>query len=195
MSTTPVPYGLTPVAPASVRGPGVVQVRRDVFWQNVVREILLGLAAAAAAETGRLSATPTGAANGADPVSEMFDGRMGLITSLGQRIPIADVVPVFSVSSPSSPEDRTRSTDVQCTVFRIRTPMGESYTLPVTQIVGFHSLSDALADQLEAAAQEMEAIDDDGSRLPFGFAAYTALAHSEAAAKNGPEAGAGIGTE
>ncbi|RMH26532.1 MAG: hypothetical protein D6692_09180, partial [Planctomycetota bacterium] len=162
----------------------LVQVRRDVFWQNVVREILLALAAAAANDTGRLSPSAAGAASSPSPTADLFDGRMGVITSLGQRIPIGDVVPVFAVSSPGTPEDRIRSNDVQCTIFRIRTPSGESYTLPITQIVGVHALSDQLADQLEQAARDMEDTDNDGNRLPFGFAAYTSLARSESELRN-----------
>lgn len=181
------PYGQTPAGPAFVHRPhtaDLVQVRRDVFWQNVVREVLLALAAAAANDTGRVSPTASGAASSPSPTAELFDGRMAVITALGQRIPIGDVVPVFAVSSPGTLEDRVRSNDVQCTVFRIRTPSGESYTLPITQIVGVHAFSDQLADQLEQAARNMEDTDSDGNRLPFGFAAYTSLARSESEPQN-----------
>jgi hypothetical protein len=176
----PVVYGQTPVAPVQRVHPAeLVQVRRDLFWQNVVREVLMGLAAAAAHSAGRLEASATAAASGTTPVDDMFDGRMAVITTLGQRIPIADVVPVFACSAPRTTNDRLLSADIQCTVFRIRTPGGENYTLPITQIVGVHSMSDALAEQLEAAAQEMEEEDADGNKMPFGFAAYTSLARSE----------------
>lgn len=175
-------YGQTPAGTIHPHRPhtaDLVQVRRDVFWQNVVREVLLALAAAAATDSGRISPTAAGAASSPSPTADLFDGRMAVITTLGQRIPIGDVVPVFAVSAPGTLEDRVRSNDVQCTVFRIRTPSGESYTLPITQIVGVHALSDQLADQLEQAAQSMEDTDEDGNRLPFGFAAYTSLARSE----------------
>ncbi len=173
-------YGQTPTAPVQRVHPAeLVQVRRDLFWQNVVREVLMGLSAAAAQSAGRLNATPSAVATGSSPVDSMFDGRMAVITSLGQRIPIADVVPVFACSTPRSSNDRLLSADIQCTVFRIRTPGGENYTLPITQIIGVHSMSDALAQQLEAAAQEMEEEDADGNKMPFGFAAYTSLAQSE----------------
>lgn len=175
------PYGQTPSGPPARMHPAeLVQVRRDLFWQNVVREVLMGLAAAAAADSGRLAPTPTAAVSSTSPVSSMFDGRMAVITTLGQRIPIADVVPVFACSTPNTPGDRMLSSDVQCTIFRIRTPSGENYTLPITQIVGVHSMSDALAEELEAAAQEMEEEDEDGNKMPFGFAAYTSLAQAEA---------------
>lgn len=181
-------YGLTPAGPRQTRlhPTEIVQVRRDLFWQNVVREILMGLAAAATQSSGRLTPTPTGASSSPSPVSDMFDGRMGIITSQGQRIPIADVIPVFSVSTCNHTDrgDRMLSNDVQCSVFRISTPSGESYTLPITQIVGVHSMSNALAEQLEAAARDREQTDEQGNKMPFGFGAYTALAKSESQAES-----------
>ncbi len=181
------PYGQTPTGPAPRSHPAeLVQIRRDLFWQNVVREVLMGLSAAAAQSAGRLGPSATAAASGSTPVDDMFDGRMAVITTLGQRIPIADVVPVFACSAPNTSNDRLLSADIQCTVFRIRTPGGENYTLPITQIVGVHSMSDALAEQLEAAAQEMEEEDEDGNKMPFGFAAYTSLARAEAQAPTNP---------
>lgn len=187
------PYGQSPAGPNSHQHAvphtaSMVQARRDVFWQNVTREVLMAMAAAAAASSGRVSPTPKGAANSPSPVSNMFDGRMGIITTLGQRIPIADVIPVFAVSKPGCAEDRLRSNDVQCSVFRISTPTGESYTLPIHHIAGIHSMSDALANQLEAAARAMEEKDSDGNRLPFGFGAYTSLARSESEAAAASEA-------
>lgn len=186
-----VTYGQTPAGAVNAspmpHTAAMVQARRDVFWQNVTREVLMAMAAAAAANTGRVSPTPKGAASSPSPVSDMFDGRMGIITTLGQRIPIADVIPVFAVSRPGCPEDRARSNDVQCSVFRISTPSGESYTLPIHHITGVHSMSDALANQLEAAARQMEETDETGTALPFGFAAYTSLARSEAEAASGSQ--------
>lgn len=177
----PPAYGLLPSGPPSrIHNGELVQIRRDLFWQNVVREVLMGLAAAAASNTGRLTPTPTAAASSPTPDSDMFDGRMGIITVQGQRIPVADVIPVFACSAPLSENSRTLSSDIQCTVFRIRTPSGETYTLPITQIVGVHSISDAVAEQMEAAAEKMEETDADGNKMPFGFAAYTSLARAEA---------------
>ncbi|MEZ6163557.1 MAG: hypothetical protein R3B67_03895 [Phycisphaerales bacterium] len=158
------------------------QIRRDVFWQNVCREILLGLAAAAAESSGRTGIGPSDAQMSPDPVSELFDGRMAIITSQGQRIPIADVFPVFAFSVPGDVETRIRSSDVQCTVFRISTPTGESYTLPISQIVGIHSLSQSLIEQMEQAEASIDK-DSIENRVPFGFAAYTSLARSEQQAK------------
>lgn len=164
------------MVPNSVR----VQARRDLFWSNVVRDSLMALASAAASSSARLKPTPTAAQHSTKPVDELFDGRMGIITTLGQRIPIADIFPVFACSSTGSLADRERSTDVQCTVFRITTPTGETYTLPVSQIIGIHSLSEDLIKQLEAASEDLQ---EDGPesqhRLPFGFAAYTSLSEAE----------------
>ena len=153
--------------------------RRELFWQNVVREILSSLAAAAATASGRLSATAKGAAAGGSPLLDLFDGRTAVITRLGQRIPIADVYPVFACSVPSASEhDRMLSSDVQCSVFQIRTPSGEVYTLPVHEIVAVHALSEALVKRLEQAAAEAFEGHADENR-PFGFAAFTSLARSE----------------
>lgn len=170
---------------------GLVSRRREIFWQNVVREILNDLAVTAAMYSGRLSPTAKGAASTGTPDHELFDGRTAVITRLGQRIPIADVYPVFACSVPkSSPSagagDRDLSADVQCTIFQIRTPTGEVYTLPVHEIAGVHALSGALIQQLQEAAAQAAGLDvanDDG--VPFGFAAYTNLAQSEQQAKNG----------
>lgn len=152
-----------------------VQARRDVFWQNVCREILMSLAAAAAQSSGRLGTGPSDAESSTSPVSELFDGRMGVITTLGQRIPIADVTVVFSCSFPGNELDRSISADVQCTIFRITTPTGETYTLPVSQVIGIHSVSNSLIEQMD----DQNESDDD--KVPFGFGAYTSLARSERA--------------
>jgi hypothetical protein len=178
--------GHNPDGPAlpSVTPAGRVLVRRDVFWNNVVRDILMAMASAAAASSGRLKPTVSGAQSSVNPVDELFDGRVGLMTTLGQRIPIADVYPVFSCSSIVPGTDRSLSSDVQCTIFRILTPSGESYTLPLSQITGVHSLSEDLIAQLEqASAQEDQTDTEHISKAPFGFGAYTSLARAERAAR------------
>jgi hypothetical protein len=172
--------GVQPVQPSAAR----TQARRDVFWSNVVREILMALAAAAASSSGRLDPGPAAASASTSPVDELFDGRMGLITTLGQRIPIADIVPVFACTMTGCKSAQTRSSDVQCTVYRITTPTGESYTLPISQIIGVHSLTEALIEQLEEATAEYD--EDTGDRIPFGFGAYTSLAQSEDAGQDKP---------
>ena len=186
----PTGYGHVPTPQHTPQMPSVtrVQARRDVFWQNVCREILMALAAAAAESSGRLGTGVGDAESSTSPVSELFDGRMAVITTLGQRIPISDVSAVFSCSLPGNALDRSISSDVQCTIFRITTPTGETYTLPVSQIVGVHSVSNSLIEQIE---EQNESEDD---RIPFGFAAYTSLAKSERenpahAKKEEPETG------
>ena len=182
-------YGHQPLEHGDVLGGQSVvartQIRRDVFWNNVVREILMALASAAAASSGRLGTGPSAANASTSPVDDLFDGRMGVITTLGQRIPIADITPVFACSMSGCEADRSRSSDVQCTVYRITTPTGESYTLPISQITGVHSLSEALMDQLEN--ETMEEVDETKNRIPFGFGAYTSLAQSEARADSESE--------
>ncbi len=156
--------------------------RRELFWQNVVREILSSLAATAAMFSGRLSATASGAASTPGPEHELFDGRMAVITRLGQRIPIADVYPVFACSIPSakgSTADRMLAADVQCTVFQIRTPTGEVYTIPLHEIVGIHALTEALVRQLEQAALQGNGSGPSDESVPFGFAAFSSLARTE----------------
>lgn len=181
---SPAPSGMGhtpegPIAPAPA-APGRVLVRRDVFWNNVVRDILMAMATAAASSSGRLQPTVTGAENSTSPLDQMFDGRVGVMTTLGQRIPIADLYPVFSCSSADPDADRSLAADVQCTIFRIKTPTGESYTLPISQIVGVHSLSDELVQELERQSQIQEGVDTEHiDRAPFGFAAYTSLARAE----------------
>lgn len=179
--TTPTPAhpaGSTPGDPhaasdAAPPDPARVLARRDLFWQNVMREILTTLSVAAGSG-GRLSPTPTGAAHSPAPVGPMFDGRLALITVTGQRIPIADIFPVFACSVASSPGRRSLSGDVQCTVFQVRTPTGEIFTLPVSEIRAFHSLSQELIESLEARAAA-SATEPDETKAPFGFAAFTSL--------------------
>ena len=184
-------YGQTPTPthePASAFPVARAQIRRDVFWQNVCKEILMGLAAAAAESSGRTGIGPSDAQMSTDPVSSLFDGRMGIITTQGQRIPIGDVYPVFAFSVPGDAETRIRSSDVQCTVFRITTPTGENYTLPISQIVGVHSLSDSLIEQMEQTQAALESSESDDG-VPFGFAAYTSLARSEQQAREQQQQG------
>ena len=180
MSTPPT----NPLAAAP--DPGRVVHRRDLFWQNVLREILSALSVAAGSASGRVSPSPTGAAHSGSPVGEMFDGRLAVITSLGQRIPIADIFPVFACSVAGSANERSLSGDVQCTVFQIRTPDGEVFTLPVSEIRSVHSLSQELIEKLEKRAEASLGSKDPGG-APFGFAAFTSLAQSPEARSDTPE--------
>ena len=104
-----------------------------------------------------------------------FDGRMGVITTQGVRIGIADVYPLFACSIGGTELERVLSEEVQCSVFQIRSPQGEVYTLPVHEIRSFHALTEELMAQI---AQASALHDEDGNRtvVPFGFGAFTALA-------------------
>lgn len=127
---------------------------RTVFWQNVVREMLVALPALGAAHP------------------QVMDGRIALLTRGGERIPIAGVEPLFPCSV-AAPETIQLCMAVQCTVFNIRTPSGEVFTVPLEEIRAVHSLSDELVRQLEQAVEE---ISGGGNGEPFGFAAFTSLA-------------------
>jgi len=146
---------------------------REIFWQNVMREMLTSLAMASAMRPAPAE-TPT-ASNGEDD-SDMLDGRLAVITAQGQRIPIAAVIPLLACSVGTSQRDRLLSTDLQCSVYQIATPAGEVYTLPLHEIRGFHALSEDLMQQLEQAAV------DQGTRekpsMPFGFEAFTSVVRS-----------------
>jgi len=166
--------------------------RREMYWQNVVREYLNSLAVTAAMFSGRLTPTAQGAAHTGTPEHELFDGRMAVITRLGQRIPIADVYPLFACSVPSSAgtAQRMLAADVQCTVFQIRTPSGEVYTVPVHEIASIHALSEGLIRKLQQAAAAQAGLlgqGDGEDDQPFGFAAFTSLAQSEQGADGASE--------
>lgn len=164
-----------PIASRLPHAPDQALQRREVFWQNVTREILSGLAAAAA--MSRPASGAKGAASGVSPTADLFDGRLAVVTTLGQRIAIADIYPVFACSIPNSAIERDLSTDVQCSVFQIRTPTGEMYTLPIHEIRQIHSLSEELMAKLASAAERASTARP--SERPFGFAAFTSLAKSE----------------
>ncbi len=148
---------------------GEVAQARELFWQNVMREMLTSLAMASAMRP------PPAAKNGEDE-SDMLDGRLAVITAQGQRIPIAAVIPLLACSISSTQRDRLLSTDLQCSVYQIATPAGEVYTLPLHEIRGFHALSEELMQQLEQAAVEQSPGESKG--LPFGFEAFTSVARS-----------------
>ncbi|MEL7483595.1 MAG: hypothetical protein AAFN41_04495, partial [Planctomycetota bacterium] len=115
----------------------------------------------------------------------LFDGRLALITTQGTRIPIAGVMPMFACGINTSDRERRLSVAVECTVFQIRTPTGEVYTLPLHEIRGFHALTPELVDSLKSQAMPSAQATDE----PFGFAAFTSLARdAEANAGEAPEA-------
>jgi hypothetical protein len=147
-------------ASRSIQG---VEAARELFWQNVMREILTSLSVLCT--MGRPEST------------ELFDGRLAIITALGQRVPIASVFPLFACSIENGAGHRALSMAVECTVFQIRTPGGEVFTLPLHEMRGFHSLSEELIDQIRQQASQQSETDDD--QEPFGFAAYTSLARTK----------------
>ncbi|MGE3107644.1 MAG: hypothetical protein AB7G11_17030 [Phycisphaerales bacterium] len=131
-----------------------IQLSRDLYWENVVREMLTGLS--------MMQGQP----------AEMFDGRIAVLTRGGERIPIADVFPMFACALTNSAEERAFSVAVECTVFRIRTPSGEAFTLPLQEIRGLHALTPELVKRLEQESLERLGAPE-ASSTPFGFAAYT----------------------
>jgi hypothetical protein len=143
-----------------------VQAARELFWQNVMREILTSLSVISTA----------GMSGKGGPHEDLFDGRLAVITQLGQRIPIAAVFPLFACGINLDDAQKELSMAVECTVFQFRTPGGEVFTLPLHEIRSFHSLSEDLVEQIRQQAAEQSESEDD--QEPFGFAAYTSLART-----------------
>lgn len=166
------------------------RVHREMFWHNVMREFLTGLSVTAMSGNGALEAAAgergDATTDAGEPQSKpsLFDGRLGIITTSGTRIPIAGVYPLFACGIQGTDAERALSMDVECTIFQIHTPEGEVYTLPLHEIVGFHAVGEEAMDKINAAAEERS--DTDGE--PFGFAAFTSLA-KQAKGPNEPEAG------
>jgi hypothetical protein len=129
---------------------------RTLFWHNVVREMLNDLSIMCQTHP------------------DLFDGRFGIVTHQGVRVGIKSIFPLFACSIPGTSWEREASVAVQCTVFRIATPDGEIYTLPVHEIAAVHSMTPELIEQMSRAEQEIEG-DQEGEKRPFGLAAFTAL--------------------
>jgi len=145
-----------------------LEATRELFWQNVVREMLTSLSVLHA----KLEAQPP-----QDPAEEnIFDGRVAVVTTLGARIPIGSVTPLFACGIAETAAERALSQDVECTVFQIETPEGEVFTLPLQEIRSIHALSHELIEQIKAATGG-----GDPAEMPFGFAAFTSLARSRQA--------------
>lgn len=136
---------------------------RELFWHNIVREILGGLIAVSAKRP------------------ELLDGRFAVLTHGGERIPIAQVTPLFGFTVRGNEAERRTSAAIQMTVFRIATPDGEVFTLPVTEIRAFHELTPELLSRLQQVeSDEARAAGEDNSESrPFGFAAFQALPKAE----------------
>ncbi len=214
------PSHATPTRTRSI-GPREIADTREVFWQNMMRELLTSLSVIASKRSAKrgtptkgpdsdstfveptaTGATPVGARAGVgnlglpdddeddadgeptydvpDTVGKvpgnMFDGRLAVITSLGQRIPIAEVHPVFGCGVPGPNGANPLSMIVECSVFEIRTPGGEVYTLPIHEIKAFHALTPELVEEIGRSA----GLEGSGeTETPFGFAAFTSLARNQ----------------
>ncbi|HLP85322.1 MAG TPA: hypothetical protein VK157_13315 [Phycisphaerales bacterium] len=160
--------------------PTETRAYRELFWQNVLREVLVSLIMLHVAPAQQQQKNLPKPPNAPDPAA-VLDGRLGLITKTGLRIPIAGVYPVFSASVPLTSKTLTLSAILQSTVFQVHTPSGEVYTLPLHEIRGFHALTEELMDQLAANARAQgEATQADGAEAePFGFAAFTSMARGK----------------
>ena len=154
--------------------PADIYHTRELFWNNIIREMLSTLATASA-----MGAPPDGEPGVDRPAhpADVLDGRLAVITREGARIPIAAVTPLIACGVSSDEPSRILSMDVECTVFQIRTPTGEVFTLPLHEIRSFHALTDELMERLRQAARAQS--DEEPSRQePFGFAAFTSLARA-----------------
>jgi hypothetical protein len=149
-----------------------VTAARELFWQNVIREMLTSLSMLYASKD---KGKPAVDRNGKPVEGDMFDGRVAVITTLGQRIPIGAVYPLFACGIQTTDADKALSMAVECTVFQIHTPGGEVFTIPLHEIRTFHSLSEQLIDEIKQASTEQGG---NNQQEPFGFAAYTSLART-----------------
>lgn len=184
--------------------PTEVLAARELFWHNVMREILTSLSVLCSLRPSGQAALPPGrGGEGSDgagmnsPASEeaghdqpprprfdptLFDGRLAVLTKGGERIAIADVFPLFACGI-NTPTERAMSVAVECTVFQIRTPGGHVHTLPLHEIRAFHALTPELMRRLEEIARRRQEAQRgerrlDGQQQPFGFAAFTSLTQS-----------------
>lgn len=155
---------------------------RELFWNNVIREILTALSSLGVMRRQGEGEGGAPAGDAGQPPPDPLDGRLAVIVQSGERIPIAEVYPLFACGIPGTPAERELSMAVECTVFQIRTPAGEVYTLPLHEVRGFHALSEELMTQLEEAAGVSSAKGGE----PFGFAAFTSLSRSQGANQPAP---------
>lgn len=141
--------------------PRETKLLREMLWHNIVREMLCALCL----ETGQADAAGT---------PRVLDGRLTIITFRGERIPIGAVRPLINFGVGRTREEKVLSMMLQGTVFQIVTPDGDVFTLPIHEIRGLHALSESIMQQLQAAAESPEG---EKPGVPFGFAAFTSLAH------------------
>jgi hypothetical protein len=157
--------GPRPIAPLDVDD---VVAARELFWHNAMREILTSLSVAS------LSRPPRPGGRKAKAAEALFDGRLAVLTRAGERIPIAEVFPLFACGINGGDAERALSIAVECTVFQIRTPDGQVYTLPLHEMRAFHALSPEIMKELQELARRLgEEDDQERIKRPFGFAAFT----------------------
>ncbi len=178
---SPSPTEIHPMSHTHPLTPSQTKAYRELFWQNFIREVLVSLIAAQSQATQELREKP--AAPDAANADAMSDGRMGIITQHGQRIPIARIFPVFAQSiepcDAHAPREVELAQILQCTIFQIETPGGEVYTLPLHEVRGFHALSEQLMEQIANRARRQrpkQRKNEPEQPEPFGFAAFTRTA-------------------
>ena len=196
------PSSIVPGHPGGSHPPGwsleCVLEARELFWRNVMREILTSLSVACLArrtaaaerahqapeETPELapddaSDAPSDVAEQPPEEDDLFDGRLAILTHAGERIPIAEVYPLFACGINTSRSERELSMAVECSVFQVRTPSGEVFTLPLREMRAFHSVSPELMERLEEEARRRSDHPAEETEAPFGFAAFTSIARQQ----------------
>jgi hypothetical protein len=156
------------LVPSSSMSPNEYECLRQAFWENIIGEMLMSMSAMV------------------EKQKDVFDGRVAVLTKGGERVPIADVTPLFAMTMIDSKADRDASRAVQCTVFRITTPAGEVFTLPLHEIRALHSLTPELIERIQQEREE-EDVDQHGIDRPFGFAAFQALPKPAEPVREAPE--------
>lgn len=161
---------------------------REAFWHDMCREILTTLSAEGLrrAEKSPGIDLPGGgqmvsSVSPAPPEPELFDGRMAVLTHGGERIAIGEVYPMLACGISGDEADRAVSQAVECSIFQIKTPAGELWTIPVHEIRAFHALTPELMKQIEQAGRQNRSRrrGSEDRDMPFGFEAYTSLAKGE----------------
>ncbi|MBA4029290.1 MAG: hypothetical protein C0475_09205 [Planctomyces sp.] len=142
---------------------------QTLFWHNVAREMLTALSAMSMNQTDRRE----------------LDGRIAILTQAGERIPIAAISPLFACGVPTGDMERDLSIAVECSVFRVTTPAGEVFTIPLHQVRAIHALTDELVHELEELQRGQRGEGTPGNE-PFGFAAFRSLTQQSRPAQSDP---------
>jgi hypothetical protein len=169
--------------PVMVLSPRETEAYREVFWQNIVRDILGELSMMCALKPGADGKPVECPESERDEGGELlaydpalFDGRMGVITETGERIAIAHVRPLVGAGA-AGVEHRGLAMAVDSSIFQITTPEGHLLTVPLQHIRAFHAVSGELMERLQRrAARGPRGPRVRRESVPFGFAAFTSLA-------------------